>query len=108
VNALKTLVSEKEKHYVRDIQANKLIKEYQNKGIFPESKTKSNELETVVKEIYCTVPSIFQSSNNQQSKALVGLINLLLVIGYGQSILEVIESVATLSDEERESLSGVL
>jgi len=108
MNALKGLVSKKEKHYVRDIQADKLIKEYQNKGILPESKIKSDVLETVVKEIYCAVPSIFQTSNNQQSKMLVGLVNLLLATGYGQSILEVIESVATLSDEERESLNKVL
>ncbi|MDB5003903.1 MAG: hypothetical protein JWQ34_2128 [Mucilaginibacter sp.] len=108
LTALKALVSKKEKHYVRDIQADKLIKEYQSKGILPESKIKSNDLENVIKEIYCAVPGIFQTSNNQQSKMLVGLVNLLLATGYGQSILEVIESVATLSDEERESLNKVL
>lgn len=108
LNALKDLVSKKEKHYVRDIQADKLIKEYQSKGILPESKIKSNDLETVVKEIYCAVPSIFQTSNNQQCKMLVGLINLLLATGYGQGIVEIIESVSTLSDEERESLNKVL
>lgn len=108
LNVLKALVSKKEKHYIKDIQANKLIKEYQNKGILPESKIKSNDLEIIVKEIYCAVPSIFQTSNNQQSKMLVGLVNLLLVTGYGQNILEVVESVATLSDEERESLNKVL
>jgi hypothetical protein len=108
LTALKALVSNKEKHYVRDIQADKLIKEYQSKGILPESKIKSKDLENVIKEIYCAVPSIFQTSNNQQSKMLVGLVNLLLATGYGQSILEVIESLTTLSDEERESLNKVL
>lgn len=108
LTALKALVSKKEKHYVRDIQADKLIKEYQSKGIMPELKIKSNDLEVAIKEVYCAVPSIFQSSNNQQSKMLVGLMNLLLATGYGQSILEVIESVTVLSDEEREGLQSVL
>lgn len=108
LNVLKSLVSKKEKHYVRDIQADKLIKEYESKGILPESRVKSDDLEAVIKEIYCAVPSVFQTSNTQQSKMLVGLVNLQLVTGYGQNILEVLESIATLSDEERESLNKVL
>lgn len=108
LNVLKALISKKEKHYIKDIQADKLIKEYQNKGILPEANIKSNDLEVVVKEIYCAVPSIFQTSNNQQSKMVVGLINLLLATGYGQNILEVLQSVANLSDNELESLNKVL
>jgi hypothetical protein len=108
LKALNILVSTKEKLYVRDIQADKLIKEYHDRGIFPESKAKSDALEVVIKEIYCAEPSIFQSSNNQQSKVLVGLLNLLLATGYGEGIMDVIENVVALSDEERESLSKVL
>jgi hypothetical protein len=108
LKALEILVATKEKHYVRDVQADKLIQDYKDKGVFPEEKTKSNDLEVTVKEIYCAEPRIFPTSNVQQSKMLVGLLNLLLSGGYGVNILEVLETVVDLNDEDRESLNGVL
>lgn len=108
LKALSALVSDKEKHFIRGIQADKLIEDYHDRGIFPSSNTKTDELETVVKEIYCAEPRIFQSSNSQQSKTLVGLLNLLLSTANSQNIMEVIESVTALTDEERQGLSEVL
>jgi len=102
------LVLDKEKQFIRGIQADKLIEDYRDRGVFPASTSNTDELEAVVKAIYCAEPRIFQSSNSQQSKTLVGLLNLLLSTDNREKIMEVIESVTALTDEEREGLSVVL
>jgi len=107
LRALNALVSNKEKQFIRGIQADKLIEEYQGRGIFPDSRQKADGLENVVKEIYCAEPRILQSSNTQQIKTLVGLLNVLLVTDNGRHIVEVIESVSVLQDDERERLREV-
>jgi hypothetical protein len=108
VKALTTHVADKEKDFVRDVQADRLINEFTAKGIFPDSKIKAAGLESVVKEIYCAEPRIFQSSNNQQIKTIIGFLNLLLATDQGPNLLEVIESVVDLTDEERDNLGRVL
>jgi hypothetical protein len=108
IKALTALVADKEKDFIRDVQADRLINEYTTKGIFPESKIKAADLEVVVKEIYCAEPRIFQSSNNQQSKTIIGFLNLLLATNQGPNLLDVIESVVDLTDEERDNLSRIL
>lgn len=108
LKTLNSLTSEKEKHYIRDIQADRLIQDYQDRGVIPEFKIKADGLEHVVKEIYCAEPRIFQTSNNQQCKALVGLLNLVLATGHSDSIIEVIESIVELTDEEKENINRVL
>lgn len=108
LKSLNTLVSDKEKQFIREVQADKLVQDYHIRGIFPEPGIKTDDLESVVKELYCSEPRIFQSSNNQQSKMLVGLLNLLLTTNNTSDIMGVIESVVDLTDEEREGLSGVL
>lgn len=108
LKALNTLVSNKEKQFIRDLQADKLIQDYHVKGVFPLPKVRVGNLEVAVKEIYCTEPRIFHSLSIQQSKALVGFLNVLLANGQGEGILEVIDSLVVLNEEERDSLSKVL
>lgn len=108
---LKTLdgiVSRKEKDYIRDIGAAKLLVEYHQRGIFPEIKSRDAELENVLRELYCAEPRIFQSSNLQQSKMIVGILNILLASGNAEHILPLIQSLTNLSEEEMENLSKVL
>jgi hypothetical protein len=107
LKSLNALILEKEKHFVRDVQADRLIQDYSTKGLFPALEFKTEGIEAVVKEIYCAEPRIFQSSNSQQSKVLLGLLNLLLAGGQQESIVELIESVVDLTDEERENLRSV-
>lgn len=99
---------EKEKHYIRDVQALRLIQEYTEKGIFPNEKIKSADLETVLMEIYCAEPRVFQTSNLQQSKMVVGLLNLLLATNQNEHILGLIENIAELNEEEVASIKKVL
>ncbi|PRY52659.1 histidine kinase/DNA gyrase B/HSP90-like ATPase [Arcticibacter pallidicorallinus] len=108
LKALNALVSDKEKQFIRGIQADKLIEDYHGRGIFPDSTVKTDELEKVVKEIYCAEPRVFQSSNNQQSKMIVGLLNLLLLDDNRERVLKVIESIVDLSHEERLRIGQVL
>jgi len=108
MKTLNTLVSTKEKQFIRDLQADKLIQDYYAKSIFPLPKVKVDHLEAVVKEIYCAEPRIFQSLSIQQSKALVGFLNVLLANDQAAGILEVIDSLVVLNQEEREGLIQVL
>lgn len=108
LKALNTLVFIKEKHFIRDLQADKLINEYQAKGIFPVSKNRTDNLEAVVKELYCTEPKIFQSLSITQSKTLVGFINLLLANNQGAGILDIITGMVGMSGDEYEGLSRML
>lgn len=108
LKTLNSIVSRKEKDYIRDIGAAKLLAEYHQKGIFPELNGHVAELENTIKELYCAEPRIFQSSNAQQSKMMVGLINILLASGNAEHILSLMQSLADLSDEEVESLGQVL
>ena len=87
------LIFEKEKHYVRDIAADRLIQDYQDRKVLPENKVKADILEDVIKEIYCADPRLFQTSNIQQNKMLVGLLNLIVATGYGDNLIEIIENV---------------
>lgn len=108
LKTLNALVSDKERQFIRGIQADKLIDDYQARGIFPDSALKTDDLEKVVKEIYCTEPRVFQSSNSQQSKMIVGLLSLLLLHDSRESVLKVIESIVDLSQEERLRIGQVL
>lgn len=108
VKDLRLLLSEKEKHFIRDVQADKLIEEFNSNGILPDLKLRASNLESAVKEIYCADPRILHSLNYHQSKTLIGTINLLLATDQGPSLMELIEDIASLTDEERENLSQVL
>lgn len=111
---LYSLVSGKEKSFIRECQAEKLIKDYQKKDIFPKfknneyDKLREDDLKRVVKELYSVQPKIFQNLKIPQSKALVGFLNLLLDSEQREHILNILENIVDLSDKEREELAGVL
>ncbi|WP_207531861.1 ATP-binding protein [Desertivirga arenae] len=111
---LNTYVFQKEKQFVKDTQAVRLISNYHTAGIFPKFQDKQNDLsrkedlELVVKELYCVQPKIFQGLKKEQSKTLVGFLNLLLASEQREQVLEVLEGVVKLTDEERSELTEVL
>lgn len=107
LKALNTLVFIKEKHFIRDLQADKLINEFKAKNIFP-AQNKTDNLEAIVKELYCTEPKIFQGLSIPQSKTLVGFLNLLLASNQGANILDIVTGVVGMSGDEYEGLSRVL
>lgn len=111
---LNKMVSDEEKSFIRNKKAEKLIDDYKNKNIFPSFKNnqydrlREKDLETVVKELYCVNPKIFQNLNIPQSKTLVGFLNLLLDSEQRENILSILENIVELTDEERTELSKVL
>jgi len=107
LKALNSIVSKKEKDYIRDVQADNLIHDYHSKGVFPDTNSRAGELEESVKEIYCAEPKIFQSSNLQQSKMIVGLLNIILATGNSEHIVPLIQNITALTEEEIENLVQV-
>lgn len=114
IRALNKFVFEKEKQFIREQQAEKLISYYHTKQIFPKfrnnayEKLREKDLETVVRELYCVQPKIFQGLKETQSKTLVGFLNLLLDTERREQVLEIIDSIIKLSNEERELLAKSL
>ncbi|WP_207424601.1 ATP-binding protein [Desertivirga brevis] len=111
---LNTYVSQKEKQFVKDTQAVRLISNYHTTGIFPKFKNdhydllRKEDLELVVKELYCAQPKIFQGLKKEQSKTLIGFLNLLLGSEQREHVLDVVEGVVKLTEDERVELAEVL
>lgn len=114
VSHLKKFIAQKEKEYIKNDKAENLILRYRKDKIFPTFKNTSYEklrrddLENVVKELYCAEPRIFHKLNNTQSKTLVGFLNLLLDSEERDKILTIIDGIVKLSDDERSELAETL
>lgn len=111
---LKDFVGQKEKEYIKLNKAEDLIVKYRKDKVFPMFKNNSYEsvrkedLENVVKELYCAEPKIFHKLNNTQSKTLVGFLNLLLDSDERDKILTIIDGIIQLTDDERTELAKTL
>lgn len=114
IKHLNNLVSEQEKLFIREKKAEKLINDFKRKSIFPKfrnntyDKIREQDLEIVVKEMYCLNPKIFQGLKDQQSKIIVGFLNLLLDSEQRDNILIILESLVELTDEERYDFAKIL
>lgn len=114
IRHLNQLVSNQEKLFVRDKKATKLIDDFKKKSIFPKfrnnayDKIREQDLENVIKEIYCLNPKIFQGLKDNQSKTLIGFLNLLLDSEQRDNILSILESFIDLTDEDKLEFSKIL
>ncbi|WP_408046458.1 ATP-binding protein [Tenacibaculum crassostreae] len=114
VSHLKEFISQKEKEYIKENKAEDLIIKYRNDNVFPSFKNTSyeqlrkNDLENVVKELYCAEPKIFHKLNKTQSRTLVGFLNLLLDSEERDKILTIIDGIVNLTDDERTELAETL
>ncbi|WP_321515537.1 ATP-binding protein [Marinifilum fragile] len=111
---LQELLSKKEKEFIRLHKAENLIIGYRKNKVIPEFKSnvydqrRKEDLENVIKELYCVQPKIFQDLKKEQSKTIVGFLNLILDTDERENLLSIIENVIQLSDEEREELAKTL
>jgi hypothetical protein len=111
---LNNLVALKERQFVRDLQADKLIYEYKAKGIFPVFRNntydslRQKDLESVVRELYCTEPKIFHGLNKEQGKTLVGFLNLLLDTEQREKVLDILDGIVKMSEQDRAELAKSL
>lgn len=114
ISHLNLFLAEKEKLFIKENKADELIQKYNKNGILPKfkanayEKLRKQDLENVVKEIYCVEPRIFLKLNKSQSKTLVGFLNLLLDSQERENILEILEGVTRLDEVERELLATTL
>lgn len=114
LNLLNEYVGEKEKVFIKNYLAEKLIEEYNRKKVFPDFKNNNYEqlrkkdLENVVKELYSVQPKIFQGLKDTQSKTILGFLNLILDSEQRENVLNIIDNVVNLSDDERKELANVL
>lgn len=105
---LNGLVFAKEKEFIREVQAERLVGEYAEKGFLPEVGLRHERLEQLLRELYCADPRIFAPGNSQQGRVLVGTLNLLLQKGGVEDLVGLVAGVAELGEEERDSLRGAL
>lgn len=114
LKVLSKYLFEKEKQFLKEQKADILLKRYNENNILPDFKnniyeqSRKKDLETVIKEIYCIQPKIFEKLSNNQSKTIVGFLNLLLDTDQRENVLTILEGIVQLTEEERESLSNSL
>lgn len=107
-------MKEKEKKYVKESAANKLIADYERNGVLPAFRDNKYDQErkldllNVIKEIYCIQPKIFKGLKKEQQQTCVGFLNLLLDTDERENILSILSGIVTLSTEERVQLSQTL
>lgn len=112
--ALKRIVSEKEKKFIRESQADKLIIKYRANDVLPKfrnnayERIREQDLEKVIRELYCAEPQIFKGLKNTQSKTLVGFLNLLLDTDQRENVLDIVDDIINLTEEERNDLAKSL
>lgn len=111
---LKKMLEEKEKCFVQEVAAVKLVNGYEREGILPHFKqdiydqSRKQDLIETIKQIYYIQPKIFNGLNDDQSKTLVAFLNILLSSEEREKILGILEDIVTLTDEERSGLYEVL
>lgn len=114
VAQLKVYITKKEKEYIKENKAEDLIVKLKKKNAFPTFKSsayeqlRKDDLENVVKELYCVEPKIFHNLNKPQSKTLIGFLNLLLDSEERSKILTIMDDIISLSEEERTELAETL
>lgn len=112
-NKLKSWLTDKQKKFIKDIAGEKLWERYVSLGII---KVPINEyekplyydLKKTIKGIYSAQPKIFTNLHKESAKTLVGTIRLLLQSDKREDILTILESVVSLSDEDRKNLIAIL
>lgn len=111
---LKEKLSVEEKVFIKEFKANQLIDKFHKQLVFPNFRSnaydelRKEDLERVVKEIYCAQPKIFRGLKVPQSKTIVGFLNLLLGSEKRDEILGVLAGIVNLTEEEKNDLSKIL
>lgn len=111
---LKAFLVEKEKAFVSEIAATKLIEDYEANGVLPHFKAseydqiRKKDLTDTIKQIYTVQPKVFKGLNKEQQKTMVAFLNLLLDSEERDKILFILDGIVSLSDDERTQLANVL
>ncbi len=111
---LHEILREREKRFVKENAANKLLIDYERNGVLPVFRDNKYEQErkqdllNVIKEIYCIQPKIFKGLKKEQQHTCVGFLNLLLDTDERENILSILGGIVAISAEERMQLAQTL
>lgn len=106
-------LSEKQKHFIAEVGGQELWQKFENKGVveLPQNEFEEplfKELKDTVIGIYSVQPKLFMNLADDQAKALVGCLKLLLQTNKRGDVITILEHIAKMTDEERHRLSEIL
>lgn len=106
-------LAEKQKQYIAEIGGKTLWDKYEKTGIVELPKNEYEEplyyeLRNTVISIYSVQPKIFQNLKNNQAKAMVGCIKLLLQTDKRDDIITILEGITKMTEDERHKLAQIL
>lgn len=106
-------ILDKQKDFISEVAGQELWDRFEKNGVveLPLNEYEEPlfyELRDTVKGIYSVQPKIFQNIKNDQAKALVGFLKLLLQTNKRDDVLKILESIVEMSDEERHRLAEIL
>lgn len=114
VNELNAYLRAKRKPFLTEY-AKELVEMYETKGIFPVfnysnkwEKMKADDLREAIQELYQIEPKFFNDLNKPQQKILVRMLSLIIDGGEVESFFNIIDSVISLSPEEKERFADQL
>lgn len=95
-------------------RADEMITDMQRRNNYPffqsdtYGKLKKKNFDNVVKSVYCFEPRIFYRLKDIQAKSLLAFLNLLLDSDERENILNIMDSIVTLSKEQRDDFAKLL
>lgn len=106
-------LSEKQKLFIAEVGGKELWDRFETKGVvkMPENEYEQplfNELKETVIGIYSVQPKLFTNLADDQAKALVGCLKLLLQTNKRDDVITILEQITKMSEEERRKLSTIL
>ncbi len=106
-------LSEKQKHFIAEVGGKELWTKFETKGVveLPQNEYEQplfNELKETVIGIYSVQPKLFTNIGDDQAKALVGCLKLLLQTNKRDDVITILEHINKMTDEERHKLKLIL
>lgn len=106
-------LSEKQKLFIAEVGGRELWDRFEAKGVveLPQNEYEEplfTELKETVIGIYSVQPKLFTNIGDDQAKALVGCLKLLLQTNKRDDVITILEQINKMTDEERHKLSLIL
>lgn len=106
-------ISEKQKVFIAEVGGKELWIKFEKNGVveLPKNEYEKplyNELKDTVIGIYTVQPKIFQNLKNDQAKALVGCVKLLLQTDKRDDIITILDGITKMTPDERHRLAQIL
>lgn len=106
-------LSEKQKLFIAEVGGKELWTKFEAKGVveLPQNEYEQplfTELKETVIGIYSVQPKLFTNLGDDQAKALVGCLKLLLQTNKRDDVITILEHINKMTDEERHKLSLIL